>query len=132
MKRTVSMKGALSGSMMVFRSAPVAHSLGLLWLKNWLLLGIVACHFELLGFPGRPQKCVAQWPFGLVLEALGHYFTYFWGPGRDSSSPTRTPPPKTPDNSNWSLVWSLCMASGSIGLHEQVLDVNLDLQPVAL
>ena len=28
-----------------------------------------------------PQKCVQEWPIGLLLEVLGHSFTYFWGPG---------------------------------------------------
>ena len=32
-----------------------------------------------------PRKNARQWPFGLLVEALGYYFAYFWGPG--------TPPP---------------------------------------
>ena len=24
---------------------------------------------------------VTEWPFGLVLEVVGHTVTYFWGPG---------------------------------------------------
>ena len=31
--------------------------------------------------PG-PQKYVKQWHFWLFVVALGHYFTYFGGPGR--------------------------------------------------
>ena len=28
-------------------------------------------------------KYVKEWPFRLLLVALGYYFTYFWGPGVD-------------------------------------------------
>ena len=34
--------------------------------------------------PG-PQKYVNYWPLRPCLVALGYYFTYFWGPGRNSS-----------------------------------------------
>ena len=29
----------------------------------------------------EPPKYVEQWAFGLYLEVLGYYFTYFWGLG---------------------------------------------------
>ena len=32
------------------------------------------------GLPG-PLNCEKYQPFGLYLEVLGRYFTYFWGPG---------------------------------------------------
>ena len=34
----------------------------------------------LLGLPGPPEYA-KSWPFGLFLMVLGHYFTYFGGPG---------------------------------------------------
>ena len=34
--------------------------------------------------PG-PPKYVNQWPLRLFLEALGHYFTYLWGPAEDKA-----------------------------------------------
>ena len=33
----------------------------------------------------EPQKYVELERFGLFLKALGHSFTYLWGPGRTSS-----------------------------------------------
>ena len=41
-------------------------------------LGILVSASECV--PG-PQKYVEQWPFGLYLGVLGHYFTYFGGLG---------------------------------------------------
>ena len=40
--------------------------------------------------PG-PQKYVEEWPFGLYVGVLGHYFTYFWVLGvRGEGSGVRT------------------------------------------
>ena len=46
--------GGLATSLLVaVPGKPVAYSSGLLWLIYGLLYGIVACHFGLLGVPGK-------------------------------------------------------------------------------